>query len=248
VKLSAEAFMNSPHRAVTLIGMSGVGKTYISGLLARWGWARYSCDYEIGTKYLRDAMSGNMKSPEDTDALFRFIGKPGDPRKGGHVMAKYKKHQKAYYDAECQSVAEAVMEAEERRVNFVHDSTGSLCEIMDENLIARLGSQTLFVYLKASAEDENVVLERARSHPKPLFFPPALFDGWVEDFLAEKDLGSPDEMEPDEFSRWVFPRLFKSRLPKYQRLADLYGVTIESAEMHALKSEADFVARVAERL
>lgn len=248
MKLSRQEFLDQPNKAITLIGMSGVGKTYISGQLEKWGWARFSCDYAIGTKYLADALGGYMDSPEDMDALFKYIGMPGDPKKGGHVMAKYKRHQQGYYDAECQSIAEAVVEAEERDKNFVHDSTGSLCEIMDEDLIKRIGGATLFVYLKASAEEENVVLERARSVPKPLFFPPDKFDDWVKQYLDKEGLAMPEQMDPQEFSRWVFPKLFQSRLPKYQALADAYGVTIDSAEMHDLKDENDFIERIASKL
>jgi hypothetical protein len=248
LKISRQEFLDQPRKAVTLIGMSGVGKTYISGQLEVWGWKRYSCDFEIGTKYLRAALTGFMKNPEDMDALFKFIGKPGNPKKGGSHMKTYKVHQRSYYEAECMSVAEAVVEAENTDKNFVHDSTGSLCEIMDDALISRLGTKTLFVYLKASAEEENVVLERARSHPKPLFFPPALFDGWVQEYLTLNNLSVPEEMEPDDFSRWVFPKLFTSRLPKYQGLADQYGVTIDSGALHHLKNENDFIARIAEKL
>lgn len=248
MKLTVQQFLSQPKKAITLIGMSGVGKTYISGQLERWGWQRYSCDFEIGTKYLAQQLSGLMKNPEDMDALFRFIGKPGNPKLGGLHMKKYKDHQKAYYDAECMSVAEAAMEAAESTKHFVHDSTGSLCEIIDEGLIDALGQKTLFVYLKASAEEENIVLERARTHPKPLFFPPMFFDGWVNEYLRDNKLNMPEEMVPDEFSRWVFPKLFTSRLPKYQALADRYGVTLESGALQDLKDADDFISRVAERL
>ena len=90
-----------------------------------------------------------------------------------------------------------------------------------------------------------MVLERAKLHPKPLFFPPGKLDEWVAEYLGLKGLSSPDEMDPDDYSRWVFPKLFAARLPKYQWLADRYGVTLESASLHGVTDESDFIGRVA---
>ncbi len=50
-----------------------------------------------------------------------------------------------------------------------------------------------------------------------------------------------DEVEPNEFSKWVFPLLFRSRIPKYERLAAQYGVTVSSDNVWNIKSEDDFL-------
>jgi len=34
-------------KAITLMGMSGVGKSHFSMQLAQWGWGHYSCDVEM---------------------------------------------------------------------------------------------------------------------------------------------------------------------------------------------------------
>lgn len=245
MKLSADEFLGQPGKAITFIGMSGVGKTYLSGLLERAGWRRYSCDYEIGKRHMRNVLIESLDTPDDLGALSRFLGKLGNPEKGGLSLEEFKRRQKLYYDSECAAIAEAMGELAEAPGNFVHDSTGSLCEILDEDLIRRLGEQTLFVYLKASPEEEEVVKERARIYPKPLFFPPQKFDEWVEEYLAHEKLDTPDRIEPDEFSRWVFPRLFESRLPKYQKLADLYGVAVDTSALRGVQDESDLIERIA---
>jgi len=237
-----DRFLAAPRKAITLLGMSGVGKTYLSAQLESFGWTRYSCDYEIGTRYLQTG----LENPDDIGALSKFIGQLGNPALGGLPLAEFTRRQNLYYNAECAALAGLSGVLENAAGSVVHDSTGSLCEITDTDLIARLGAQTVFVYLKATAEEERAVLERARTHPKPLFFPPALFAGWVEDYLAQEGLKTSEEIVPDEFSRWVFPKLFESRLPKYQALADRYGVTVSTAQMQNIQNEADFVARVAE--
>ncbi len=232
--------VNAPRRAMTLLGMSGVGKTYISAMLERDGWARVSCDYEIGTKYLKTG----LQNPDDIGALAEFIGKLGNPAGGGLPMAEFQNRQRLYYEAECRAVAGALDTLAVTQGDFVHDSTGSLCEIRDEDLMARLGAQTVFVYLKASPEEERAVLERAHMHPKPLFFPPDLLQGWLVEYLSQEGLSRPEEIEPDEFSRWVFPRLFSARLPKYQALADRYGVTVSTQALRGVSSAEDFWERV----
>ncbi|MGA0974942.1 MAG: ATPase, partial [Sedimenticolaceae bacterium] len=56
MKLSVEQFRQWEHKKVTLVGMSGVGKTYISSMLRSSQWFHYSGDYRIGTRYLDEAI------------------------------------------------------------------------------------------------------------------------------------------------------------------------------------------------
>lgn len=223
-------------KKITLLGMSGVGKTYLSCLMAKWGWFHYSCDYEIGARFLRSELDGDV-SFENLSALSRYIGKLGNPDKGGLRLDEFKRRQKAYYDAEVASLNE-VADLSEKHQKFVNDSTGSLCEIEDEKLMERLGNSTLFVYIKANEEDERAVLQRAQDYPKPLFFPPSKFHEWLEEYLDDQDV---NDIEPDSFARWVFPKLFASRLPKYQKLADKYGVTVQSSDLRSVQNEEDFL-------
>jgi hypothetical protein len=44
--------------------------------------------------------------------------------------------------------------------------------------------------------------------------------------------------------RWIFPKLFYSRLPRYQTIADRYGYTITTADLWQVKNEADFLALI----
>ncbi|MCG7865621.1 MAG: ATPase, partial [Candidatus Thiodiazotropha taylori] len=52
MRLSPEQFRKWDRKSVTLMGMSGVGKTRLSNLLRRSNWFHYSGDYRIGTRYL----------------------------------------------------------------------------------------------------------------------------------------------------------------------------------------------------
>ncbi len=246
MKITAQEFKNSPNKSITLIGMSGAGKSYISSQLEGWGWSNYSCDYEIGARFLRDDLViGANFTMDDIGALSDYLGKLGNSDKGGFPLDKFKARQKAYYDAEVKALQ--VMVVPEDR-DFIHDSTGSLCEVEDDALMQKLGEKTLFVYLKTDAQEDKKVLQRARDYPKPLFFPPPFLEEKLSTFLSEFNLASVNEIEPDDFSRWVFPKLFEARKPKYQSLADKYGVAISSSKFKDLQSADEFIEIIADHL
>ena len=47
-------------------------------------------------------------------------------------------------------------------------------------------------------------------------------------------------IDPDDFVRWVFPRLFNARIPRYKRIADEYGYTVTTEELAGVTDEASF--------
>ena len=62
--------------------------------------------------------------------------------------------------------------------------------------------------------------------------------------MAEKGLEFVAQVEPDDFTRWVFPRLFHARVPRYEAIAGPHGYTVTSQEVAQVKSEADFITLV----
>ena len=249
MKLTKQEFLDQPRKSITLIGMSGAGKTHISCQLEKWGWYNYSCDYVIGAEYLKDELNGTEGlSAENIGALSVYLGKLGSKALGGFDLDLFKQRQKAYYDAEVEALYAMGDTLEGTDKNFVHDSTGSLCEIEDEAVLRQIGEQTMFVYLKTGEEGEREVLKRAREYPKPLFFPSVFLSEKLDQYMSENNHKSVDDIVPDEFSRWVFPILFEARKPKYQRLADLYGITIPSEEFKNLTSSDEFTDIIASHL
>ena len=62
MKLSVEQYRAWKHKSITLLGMSGVGKTRLANLLRKkGGWFHYSVDYRIGTRYLGEPILDNIK-------------------------------------------------------------------------------------------------------------------------------------------------------------------------------------------
>ena len=248
--ITKQEFLDIPYKVITLMGMSGVGKTYLSLMLDGQGWRHYSCDLEIGKNILgaeieKTLGEANVVTADDLSQLSRYVSRLGDPEKGGLGYDEFKRRQQKYYDAECKSLGQLLnVVRHATRNGFTHtvnDSTGSLCEIEDDRLMDFIDENSLIVYIKANEEEEQEVLKRAQEYPKPMFFSPDKFDEWVKVYSLHKNGTKPEAFDPDEFSRWVFPKLFENRLPKYQAIADKYGVTIPSEAFKGVQTSKDFL-------
>ena len=43
------------------------------------------------------------------------------------------------------------------------------------------------------------------------------------------------------FTRWIFPRLFYSRIPRYEAIAKPHGYTVTSEEVAQVRDQQDFL-------
>lgn len=270
MRLSVEQYRLWENKRVTLLGMSGVGKTHISSMLRNHNWFHYSGDYRIGTRYLDEDIldlikEQAMKVPflrellrndwiyirnnirvNDLGPVLSFVGKLGNPELGGVPLDDFTHRQAQYRDAEIAAmhdVPEFIRKAQliYGYSHFVNDAGGSLCELEDPAVFDTLAENTLILYIKVTTKDEEQkLIERARSDPKPLYYRPNFLKEHMGVYLQEKGLQYAAEMEPDEFTRWVFPRLFHSRIPRYEAIARDYGYTVTSEEVAQVRNEDDF--------
>ena len=124
--------------------------------------------------------------------------------------------------------------------NFVNDVGGSLCELDEPGVMDILVENTLILYIKVTnARQEQVLIERAVSDPKPLYYRPDFLQEHLELYFAETGIEYAAQIDPDEFARWIFPRLFHSRLPRYDAIAEL-GYTVTSEEVEQVRDDRDF--------
>lgn len=63
--------------------------------------------------------------------------------------------------------------------------------------------------------------------------------------MRENSYTDVDTLPPDEFVSWVFPRLFKSRLPRYHAIANKYGYTLNACDIANVKDDTDFIQLIA---
>ncbi len=111
-----------------------------------------------------------------------------------------------------------------------------------------LAEHTLILYIKATEQDEQELIRRAEEDPKPLYYRETFLDEQLSIYLREKDHDYVAEIDPDDFVRWMFPRLFYSRIPRYQAIADEYGYTITTDELREARDEPGFLRLVEKAL
>ncbi|QQZ30687.1 ATPase [Thiothrix subterranea] len=274
MRLTVEQYRQWEHKKVTLLGMSGVGKTHISSMLREHDWFHYSGDYRIGTCYLDEDIldlikEQAMKVPflrellrndwiyirnnirvNDLGPVLSFVGKLGNPELGGVPLDAFIQRQAQYREAEIaamRDVPEFIRKAQTiyGYSHFVNDAGGSLCELEEPAVFDLLAENTLILYIKVTTKDEEQkLIDRARSDPKPLYYRPNFLREHLAVYLQEQGLQYAAEMIPDDFTRWVFPRLFHSRLPRYEAIAHDYGYTVTSEEAAQVRDEADFNALI----
>jgi len=273
VKFTVDEFRNWEHKSITLLGMSGVGKTRLSSILRHHDWFHYSGDYRIGTRYLDEYILDNIKyqamqvpflrdllrsdsiyihnniTVDNLGPVLSYVGKPGNPEKGGLLPSEFKRRQARYRDAEIAAmfdVPEFMRKAQEiyGYCHFVNDVGGSLCELDEPEVIDLLVEHTLILYIEVSPQDEINLLHRAEADPKPLYYRPEFLDEQLAIYLKERDLPYVAMIDPDDFTRWVFPHLFHARIPRYEEITRPHGYTITSDEVGQVRDEADFLALI----
>jgi hypothetical protein len=274
MEMTRSEFLNWPQRAITLLGMSGVGKTTLANKLPANRWFHYSGDYRIGTKYLEEPILDNIKrqamqipflrelllsdsiyiasniTVNNLEPISTFLGKIGRADAGGLPLAEFKRRQRLHRDAEScamKDVAEFIGKAHEiyGYDHFLNDAGGSICEIDDPEMLRVLADRTLILYLRAGADMEQELIRRAIARPKPLYYREDFLDRHLAEYLKLERLTSPDEIDPDKFVQWIFPHLVRHRRPRYEELAARYGYTIDARDLEAIRSEADFLELVA---
>ncbi|MEK7322099.1 MAG: ATPase [Pseudomonadota bacterium] len=273
MKLSVDQFRNWEHKCITLLGMSGVGKTCLSVMLRAHNWFHYSGDYRIGTRYLDEPILDNIKQQAmaipflrdllRSDSIYivnnitvdnlhpvsSFLGKLGDPELGGLPLQEFKRRQELHRQAEVAAMKDVpvfIQKAQEiyGYRHFVNDAGGSVCELDDPEVLRILADHSLILYIQATEQDEQELIRRAVQFPKPLYYREAFLVEQLDLYMRERDLAYVAMIDPDDFVRWMFPRLFYSRIPRYQAIAGQYGYTITTTDLAQVTSEADFLRLV----
>jgi len=277
MKMSPEEFLDWQSKSITLLAMSGAGKTTLANKLPKAKWFHYSGDYRIGTKYLKEPILDNIKrhaisvpflrelllsdsiyisskiTVDNLAAVSSFLGKLGNPDLGGLSLPEFKRRQKLHHQAEVAAmidVPDFIHKAEDiyGYKHFINDAGGSVCELDSPEVLETLARHTLIVYIRIPSTLEQTIIERAKTDPKPLYYREAFLDEKLAEFMRLKNYTSTDAMPPDEFVSWVFPELFKSRLPRYEAIAEQYGYIVDANDAAAVKCEDDFIRLIADAL
>ena len=103
MKISTNELPGFQFKRFALLGMSGLGKTFISRTLVKQdNWLHYSVDYEIGKILFKNEHRNLLDGFEvgNLTNLSDFLGKPGSPSMGGISFSEYLTRQQLHRDAE----------------------------------------------------------------------------------------------------------------------------------------------------
>jgi len=278
---SAAEWRSAEKKRILLFGMSGLGKTYVSNMLRASGnWFHYSIDYRIGTRYMGELIADSFKKkamevPYLRDLLLSdsiyiasnitfynlaplstYLGKPGDPNKGGLNFAEYLRRQEQHRRAEIAALLDTphfVERAEEiyGYGNFVCDSGGSICEVVDPNnpedpVLKCLSETTLLCWIEGSDAHRSNLIERFDRAPKPMYYEPEFLNAKWSQYLDQTGK-TEEEVDPDAFVRWTYAEALAHRHPRYEGISN-WGIKVRAEDVAALRTVTDFEELVAHAL
>jgi shikimate kinase len=202
---------------IALIGMSGSGKSFWSNRLAQSGHATVCCDARIEER-LRPRLEGGGHS--GIRGVAAWMGWPDG--------ATYAQREAEYLAAEIAVLDEVLVRLErDRTCELILDTTGSVI-YSGNNLLLRLRRQMKVVYLAATPEEQNLLIQRYLNEPKPVL--------WRGAFQPKKG------ETPQETVARCYPILIAARRQSYEALAHCV-VPISELRDSAVSAEV-FVARV----
>ena len=278
---SAAEWRSAEKKRILLFGMSGLGKTYVSNMLRASGnWFHYSIDYRIGTRYMGELIADSFKKKamevpylrdlllsdsiyiasnitfDNLAPLSTYLGKPGDPNKGGLNFAEYLRRQEQHRRAEIAALLDTphfVERAEEiyGYGNFVCDSGGSICEVVDPNnsedpVLKCLSETTLLCWIEGSDAHRSNLIERFDRAPKPMYYEPEFLNAKWSQYL-DQTVKTEEEVDPDAFVRWTYAEALAHRHPRYEGISN-WGIKVRAEDVAALRTVTDFEELVAHAL
>ncbi len=208
--MTVETHREKPLR-LALIGMSGAGKTFWTKKLTAAGYPGVSCDDRIEQKLApRLAAEGHT----GISGVAAWMGWPDS--------ATYTERESEYLAEEIHSLDEILTELEKQpEKSLVLDTTGSVI-YTGNNLLMRLRRQMTIVHLAASAEEQQLLIERYLNDPKPV-----LWRGAFQPRAGEK---------PRDTVARCYPALIAARRQSYAALAHctLQVTALREAALDAL--------------
>ena len=253
MKINANETPGLQFKRFALLGMSGLGKTFISrSLVKQDNWLHYSVDYEIGKILFKNKHRNLLNGFEvgNLTNLSDFLGKPGSPSMGGIPFSEYLTRQKLHRDAEIKATLHAcsLVENSPELSHFVCDTSGSICELVnpsDENdaILKSLSKNFLIICLEAPDSMYQVLINRFLAKPKPMYYEENFLHSLWQSFKNESP-NINDHINPDDFMIYGFKALIKRRKAIFDSISKNWGISLNFENLRVVKSAADLVKAI----
>ena len=179
---------------LALVGMSGSGKTFWTKKLAESGVPTISCDDRVEEKLAPRLAAGKYAGIQGVAA---WMGWPDSKT--------YAERESEYLAEEIHALDEVLSGLEKQpHQSLVLDTTGSII-YTGNNVLRRLRRQMKIVYLAASPEEQDLLIDRYLSDPKPVL--------WRGAFQPK------GKETPRETVARCYPSLIAARRQSYEALA-----------------------------
>lgn len=180
---------------LSLIGMSGTGKSHWSKKLQKEGFVRYCCDDLLEEKLVDELQSFGLSG---TKALSAWMGQPYDQR--------YKETSKRYLALEKQVMKEIFEKIKllPKNTNVIIDTTGSVI-YTGRGILRELANLTKIIYLDTPDSVKDKMHKLYLQDPKPVIWGKA-----YKKRAGESDLAA---------LKRCYPNLLAFRTKKYKKNA-----------------------------
>ena len=196
---------------LALIGMSGAGKSYWARQLSAANHPTVSCDDLIEARLAPTLQAGGFRG---INGVAAWMGWPDSPT--------YAERESRYLSEEISTLDEVLTSLEKNPAKIlILDTTGSVIHA-GNNLLFRLRKLMTVIYLAASDEEQQLLIQRYLSDPKPVL--------WRGSFQARVG-----ETSKDTVAR-CYPALISARRQSYQVLAHH---TLPVSELRELAAQAE---------
>ena len=151
--------ISNNYRWVTLTGMSGLGKSYWSKVLATKGYKRFCCDDMI-----EDRIVKLFKIPDKKEIdIGKWMGFPFEK--------KYRRNENIYLTFEIEVLSEIIsyLQTADPSEKIVIDTTGS-APYSGDDIMKRLKALSCIIHLSVSQDHHIEMLEKYINNPRPVLW------------------------------------------------------------------------------
>lgn len=221
-------------KVITLIGISGIGKSYWSQRFAEeLGYTHLSADARIAAELRAELDLVNEQGLNEQGLNEQGLNEQGLNEQrlatwlGFPTSPQYEENEQRYLKLDRRAIenfaAVAISQRDNSQISYIIDTSGSSIYV-GEPALNRLAELGPVVYLEIEAGQEALLVERFLASPKPIV--------WNKTFL-----GTPDSIPSLDILRQSYQRLLASRKELYEQYST---IRIAYQTIHSFSSAADF--------
>lgn len=191
-------------------------------------------------------------------ATSAFMGMLGNPKLGGSTPTEFSVRMAKHAAAEIQAMLDIPIFTDRAEQlysysNVIIDAGGSACEVVDlddhaDPVLDVLAKNSTVVYIEATPDHKQYLLERAAISPKPIYYRPDFLKANIPKLLAKEHVRQVEELDPKVIGNYLYPLLLDHRATRYAAIADRIGYRVSMTDVLQAKSSQELLDLVADAI